>query len=247
MATDDSRPPVIGYPAPPQGSYSNGYPLIHAYPHAAPPPQSSDSHYQTNIPPYPQSAFRRNLLIVPVAFFLVTCAIIFILLLLARPQLPEFRVDSVAVTNFSATDSQHVSGTWRIGFHITNPNMIMNISYGTLNAALLYKLEFIADTRISPFDQDSQNETALETTISVAGAYVSESAVSGINSDRDRGSVPFRVRIFAWVRVHNKWWHDRTSLLRVWCDDLAVGLTSSSNGAVNLVAAARECSSSFRF
>lgn len=237
MAANDSRPPVTGYPAPP--SYSNGHAQGHAYPYAAPPPQYNN--YQYYPPPQRRPTFLRYLIVAIIAFFIITGTILFIVWLVLRPQLPEFRVNSITVTNFSVPDSDHVSGTWQIRFLVNNPNKRMKISYATLNSALFYKSEVISETRISPFDQGTRNETTVETTLTAVDAYVAESAVNKLNSDRNRGSVNFGIRILSWVRFSSGWWRARTRRLDVWCSDLTMGLSTSSNGTAKFSGAPRKC------
>lgn len=240
---ENSRPPVTGYPVPPAGAYSNGYPAAAtntAYPYAAPAPQYNDPRYYA--PQYQRrSAFIRYFVVAMIAFFVITGCIFFIVWLVLRPRIPEFTVQSVKVTNFSVVDSQHVSGTWQVGLLVMNPNKKMKISYGTMETSLFYKSEFISITRIPPFDQGTRNQTALGTFFSADNAYVAASAVNDLNSDKAKGTVPFRIRAQAWVRFRSGWWRARSRVLRVLCEDLEVGISSSSNGTANLVGGERGC------
>lgn len=240
---ENSRPPVTGYPVQPAGAYSNGYPAAASnagYPYAAPPPQYN-SHQYYGQQCQRRSVFIRYFLVAMITFFIVAGCVIFIAWLVLRPRMPEFRVQSVKVTNFSVVDSQHVSGTWQVGLLATNPNKKMKISYGTMNTELLYKSEFITATRIPPFDQGTRNQTVLNTVFSADNAYVATAAVNDLNSDRTKGNVAFRIRGQALVRFRSGWWRARRRLLRVLCEDLAVGLSSSSNGTANLVAGKGNC------
>lgn len=238
----DSRPPVTGYPVPPAGSYySNGYPATAsntAYPYAAPPPQHNNYQYYGA---QRRNAFVRYFLVGMVAFFIIIGSIIFIVWLVLRPRIPEFRVQSVKVTNFSVVDSQHVSGTWQVRLLVANPNKKMEMTYGTMDTTLYYKWEFITATRIPPFHQDTRNQTTVDTSFSADATYVAASAVNTLNSERTKGTVPFRIRVLAWVRFSSGWWPSRSRLLKVWCERLAVGLSSSSNGTANLVGGERDC------
>ncbi|OWM69034.1 NDR1/HIN1-like protein 10 [Punica granatum] len=241
---ENPRPPVTGYPVPPAGAYSNGYPAAPAsntaYPYAAPPPQHNN--YQYYGPQYQRrNAFIRYFLVALISFFIITGSIIFIVWLVLRPRIPEFTVQSVKVTNFSVVDSQHVSGIWQVRLLVANPNKKMKISYATMDSTLFYKSEFITATRIPPFDQGTRNQTAVDTSFSVQDAYVAVSALNTLNSERAKGTVPFRIRVLAWVRFRSGWWRARSRLLKVWCEDLTVGLSSSNNRTADLVGGERDC------
>lgn len=241
----DSRPPVTGYPVPPSGASCNGYPPAAydtAYPYAAPPPQyNSYQHHRHQR----RCAFIRCFLVATVTFFVVAGAIIFILWLVLRLRIPQFGVQSFKVTNFSVVDSQHVSGTWQVGLLVANPNVKADVSYDTMDTMLYYRWSFIAVARIPPFEQRRGNQTAVSTFLSANAAYVTSSAVNALDSDRAKGTVPFQISVLSRVRFKSRWWWFRSVLLRVRCDDLAVGLSSSTNGTANLVGGERACQASF--
>ncbi|KAK4784909.1 hypothetical protein SAY86_001598 [Trapa natans] len=241
---ENPRPPATGYPVPPSGAYTNGYPPAvsnTAYTYAA--PQYSNYQYHGQLQQqYPRrSAFMRYFLVVVIAFFIITGCIFFIVWLVFRPRIPEFSVQSVKVSNFSVVDTMHVSGTWQVGLLLVNPNKKMKISYGTINAELYYNSEFITLTLIPPLDQDTRNQTALDALFSADNAYVQPRAVSDLNSDRAKGNVAFQIKGEARIRFSSGWWRVRRRELRFWCVDLAVGLSSSSNGTVNLTDGKRNC------
>ncbi|KAK4762330.1 hypothetical protein SAY87_013683 [Trapa incisa] len=243
---ENFRPPTTGYPVPPSGAYTNGYPSAAsntAYPYAAPAPQYSNyQYYGQPQQQYPRrSSFIRYFLVAMIAFFVITGCIFFIVWLVLRPRIPEFSVQSVKVSNFSVVDTMRVSGTWQVGLLAANPNKKMKISYDNINAGLYYKSEFITITRIPPFDQGTRNQTALDVFFSADNAYVITRAVNELNSDRAKGNVAFQIKGMAWVRFSSGWWRVRRRELRFWCVDLAVGLSSSSNGTANLVGAQRNC------
>ncbi|KAF8015976.1 hypothetical protein BT93_H1505 [Corymbia citriodora subsp. variegata] len=239
---DNYRPPVTGYPAPPPGAYSNGYPpgahSSAAYPYAAPRPQSANYLYYA---PDRRAAFLRYFLVAMIAFFVIIGTVLFIVWLVVRPRLPEFGVESVNVTNFSVSNvSQHVSGDWLVRFQVANPNKKMKISYTDIDASIYYKTESLSTTRMPPFDQGTRNQTVVQASFAAADSYVDNWVVSGINAERPKGAVSFQVRLIALARFKAGWWRARRRVIRVFCGDLPVGL-SSNNGTGKLTGGVRDC------
>ncbi|XP_030522704.1 NDR1/HIN1-like protein 26 [Rhodamnia argentea] len=239
---DNSRPPVTGYPAPPPGAYSNGYPPgAHSnasYPYAAPPPQYANYQYYA---PDRRATFLRYFLVAMIAFFVIIGTVLFIVWLVLRPRLPEFRVQSLTVTNFSVSNSsQHVSGDWLVQFQVANPNKKMKISYADIASSIFYKSESLSATRLPPFDQGTRNQTVVQASFAAVDTYVDGWAVSEINAERARGAVSFQVRLLALARFKAGWWRARRRLIRVFCVNLAVGLPPN-NGTGKLTGGVREC------
>ncbi|KAG6570467.1 NDR1/HIN1-like protein 10, partial [Cucurbita argyrosperma subsp. sororia] len=228
---DPSRP-VTGYPAYPNGRppSSNSQPHGQAYPYAAP-PYSYPTQYANPYDSTHQNArlsFLRAIIAGIIVVFIITAIILFIIWLVLRPQLPEFRVDSFQVTNFSAA-SQSLSALWFVGFSVFNPNKKMTISYDIVEPTVFYKNEFLSQTRVPPFTQDKRTQTAVNATLSALNAYIETSSVNEINDDRRRGTVQFNVVVSARVGFRAGWWRTRRRLLRVLCEDLSVGLSSSNS------------------
>ncbi|KAI6669767.1 hypothetical protein NL676_004652 [Syzygium grande] len=240
---DNSRPPVTGYPAPPPGAYSNGYPppgphSNAAYPYAAARPQYVNYQYYT---PDRRAAFLRYFLVAMIAFFVIIGTVLFIVWLVLRPRLPEFRVESVALANFSVSNaSQHVSGDWLVRFQVANPNKKMKISYTDMESSIYYKSDYLSTTRLPPFDQGTRNQTVVQASFAAVDSYVDAWAVSGINTERASGAVNFQVRVIALARFKAGWWRARRRLIRVLCSNLAVGLPAN-NGTGKLTGGVRDC------
>ncbi|KAI3412484.1 LEA_2 domain-containing protein, partial [Psidium guajava] len=188
-----------------------------------------------------RATFLRYFLVAMIAFFVIIGTVLFIVWLVLRPRLPEFRVESLTVTNFSVSNSsQHVSGDWLVQFQVANPNKKMKISYADIDSYIYYKSESLSETRLPPFDQGTRSQTVVQASFAAVGSYVDASAVSGINAERARGPVSFQVRLVALARFKAGWWRARRRLIRVFCGDLAVGLPSN-NGTGKLTGGVKEC------
>ncbi|PSR89828.1 hypothetical protein CEY00_Acc30021 [Actinidia chinensis var. chinensis] len=249
MENQYSRP-ATGYPA---SAYpTNGYPNSTtttgtAYPYAAPPPQSA-YYYNNNNPYYaqpnpdPRAAFLRRLVVIIAASFIIAGTVVFIVWLILRPRVPEFRVDSVSLSNFNlSSTSSLLTGNWDVKFAVSNPNHKISLYYDHIEASVFYKDESLSETTVAPFDQGTRNQTVVRATFAAAARYVDKKAADSINSDRtSRGSVDFNVRMVARVRLKAGSWRERHRFMRVYCGNLAVGLSSNSAGGT-MVGGAREC------
>ncbi|KAK1587167.1 hypothetical protein Q3G72_010284 [Acer saccharum] len=233
--------PVTGYPAP----NPNGHP---AHPYQAPPPPLSQPYHY---PPYYQSAppplypnrrrsFLRTILVVTVAFFVIFGSILLIFWLVVRPHLPEFQLTSLSVSNFSASQSR-VTATWDARYRAYNPNKKMTVSYYDVVSYIFFKSDFLTSTQIAPFKQDTRNQTDLTAKFSIIDYYVDAKHVNDLNSQRTHGSVNFNVKLEAIAGFRYGAWRARRRLIRVWCNDVPVNVSSSSGGSGNLVGGPRNC------
>ncbi|XP_030455350.1 NDR1/HIN1-like protein 26 [Syzygium oleosum] len=239
---DNSRPPVTGYPTPPQSAYSNGHPpgaySNTAYPYAAPRPQYVGYQYYA---PDQRATFLRYFLVAMIAFFAIVGTMLLIAWLVLQPRLPEFRAESVTLANFSVSYlSQHVSGDWLVRFQVANPNKKMRISYTDIESYIYYESEPLSVMRLPPFDQGTRNQTVVQASFAAVDSYVDGWAVSGMNAERASGAVIFQVRLIALARFEAGWWPARWRLVRVFCRNLAVALPSN-DGTGKLTGGVRDC------
>ncbi|GFZ20253.1 hypothetical protein Acr_28g0009580 [Actinidia rufa] len=192
--------------------------------------------------PDPRAAFLRRLVVIIAASFIIAGTIVFIVWLVLRPRVPEFRVDSVSLSNFNlSSTSSLLTGNWDVKFAVSNPNHKISLYYDHIAASVFYKDESLSETTVAPFDQGTRNQTTVTATFSAAARYVDKKAADSILSDRtSRGSVDFNVRMVARVRLKAGSWQERRRFMRVYCGNLAVGLSSSSVGGT-MVGGAREC------
>ncbi|PHT34979.1 hypothetical protein CQW23_26779 [Capsicum baccatum] len=253
----DPNRPVTGYPAtgqPPPNP--NGYPQPPppppsgtAYPYVAAPPayyHHNDHHpyYQQQHPytavEYQRTTFLRRIIAIAIAAIIITGTFIFILWLILRPKLPEFRIDSFSVSKLNLNNSL-ITANWDIRFTVRNPNKKMTIYYDDVAAGVFYDYVSLADTTIAPFYQDKKAETIEKASLATAGAYVDNRAFDQMNKERvRRGAIGFNVRMVARVRFKAGGWRARRRFLRVYCKDLAVG-AGSNNSTGNLTGGSRQC------
>ncbi|KAG8371130.1 hypothetical protein BUALT_Bualt13G0054800 [Buddleja alternifolia] len=239
----DPNRPVTGYPAPntqPNGGYSaNPPPPGTGYPYIATQP-SNAYYYQTN--PYHHAdadSLRRATCLRRIFAFIIGLIIIFgtitfIVWLVLRPELPDFRVDSFALSNFTLANSSLISFTSEVRLTARNPNKKMSLKYDHIDAGIYYKSHSLAGTTVPPFAQATKTETPLTANFAAAGSFVDRTVVEGINGDRSRnGDVNFNFRMLSTVKFEAKAWRTRRRYLKVFCGNLIVRIPSNgSSGAL---------------
>lgn len=248
---DQSRP-VTGYPAhSTAGHHPTGYPnTATAYPYVAPPPhapQNQGTYFHVAGNPYysdpyasqQRATFVHRFFAVLVGSILITGIIIFIMWLILRPQIPEFRVETLTLSNFNVSSNSLISGNWDARFIVRNPNSKITLYYDQIEAAVFYKSDSISETTVPPFVQGTKNETSIRATFASLSAYIDNR--DSINSDRNHGTVNFNVRIMARVRFKASSWWARRRILRVYCPNLSIGVSSNSNVG-SLVGGSKQCS-----
>lgn len=240
----DPNRPVTGYPA--ANPQANGYsanppPSGTAYPYAAPPPPGNPyyNNHQTNAYypqnyQYDQESVRRATCLRRVFAFVIGLVVIFgtitfIVWLVLRPQLPEFRVDSFSVSNFTLGNDSLITFTSEIRLTARNPNKKMTLAYDHIEAVIFYRSGLLSETTVPPFSQDTKNQTSLSANFAAAERFVEKPVLDGINGERsNKGQVNFNLRMLSRVRFEAKAWKTRRRSLKVFCGDLIVGI--SSNG-----------------
>ncbi|ONI01485.1 hypothetical protein PRUPE_6G142400 [Prunus persica] len=231
--TDPTRP-VTGYPAPPYAQPNGGYP------YSANPTQTQPRGPYSNA--YnPRAAFIRRFVGAMIALFVIVGCILLVVWLILRPKVPDFRVDSLSLSNFNVSSaSQSVTGTWSVGFMVYNPNKKLSIRYDDVESSIYYGPGFISGTRVPPFAQGTKDRTSVNATFSAANSFVGASVARGIDEARARGSMSFNVKLLARVEFRRGWWRLRRRLLRVLCSGVAVSL-SSKGGLSSLAGGSRDC------
>ncbi|XP_051120574.1 NDR1/HIN1-like protein 10 [Andrographis paniculata] len=230
---DPNRPPVTGYPAAPNGYSAQPPPPPSgtAYPYVAAHPPNAYYSYPNNAYNYHydadsvrRAAWLRRIFAFVIGLVVIFGTITFIVWLVLRPQLPEFRVDSVAVSNLSLGNNSLVSFTSEVRLTARNPNKKMDLFYDDIQSMLYYESSDLAQTSVPPFSQHTQSETSLAANFAAAGSFVEKSVADGITGDQKKnGNVNFNLRMISKVKFEAKAWRTRRRYLRVFCADLIVG------------------------
>ncbi|CAA7022695.1 unnamed protein product [Microthlaspi erraticum] len=242
MQQDPNSRPATGYPYPypypnpPPQPAANGYP-----PNAgtAYPPYQNHNPYFAPQQPSPRAVLLRRLFIAFTAFLILLGLILFIFLLVARPQSPEVYINSLSVSNFNASNNQ-VTGKWDLQLRFRNPNSKMSLYYDSVFCRLYYNRDSLADTRLPPFDQDKKDETPFNATLSASGTYLDGKLVDSIGKERaDKGSVEFDLRVDSWV-IFRYGAFRRRRYVTFLCVDVAVGVPASSSSG-KMIGLSKRC------
>ncbi|KAL4325863.1 hypothetical protein GQ457_11G019250 [Hibiscus cannabinus] len=219
----DSSRPVTGYPvqnidgcAPPPPVTGYAYDRVNhnTYPYyPAPPPQK------------PRPTFLRRLLAAVAVALIIFGAILFIIWLVLRPELPDFSIQSLTLSNFNATN-QHVNATWNAQFQVSNSNKKLSIFFGEAVSSVFHKDYFLSETTIGPFKQGTRSTASLGASYSLVNSLVEENVVNEMNEERSGGQMKFNLKVVADVAFRYGGWSGRDRFLTVWCYDVAVNAAS---------------------
>lgn len=119
----------------------------------APPPLYPSYYYQPQVL-YRRASSRpccRYFLGANVVSFVVVGLVILVLHLVFRPRPPDFRVESLSLSNFSLASTSSLTGICDVRFAFSNPNNKLSILYDSVGSALYYKSELISSTLLPPF------------------------------------------------------------------------------------------------
>lgn len=228
--------PVTGYPAPNPNAYTGNPPPSGTAPYAYP-----TAYYQPDPIGGRRQVWLRRVLAVAIGLIIALGAAIFIAWLVLRPQVPEFRVDSFSLTNFTVDNASVISFSSEVRLTARNPNKKMSLDYDRIDAMIFYKSWSISDTVIPPFSQGTKNETSMTAKFAAVGRFLDESAVDGINRERrGNGNVGFNLRVLARVKFKATAWRTRKRYLKVFCGDLVVGIPTNGRPGM-LTGGSREC------
>lgn len=240
MEDPNRNRPVTGYPAP-NGYSTNPPPPATAYPYYQNNPYQPQNYHQYDPDSVRRAACLRRIFAFVIGLVVIFGAITFIVWLVLRPQLPEFRVDSLSLSNFSLGNDSLISFTSQIRLTARNPNKKMTLQYDHIQAFVFYRDESLSDTTVPPFSQDTKNETSFTANFAAAGSFVDKRVLDGINGERaNGGSVNFNLRMLSRVRFEAKAWKTRKRFLKVFCGDLTVGLSTNVRSA-QLTGGPKQC------
>ncbi|KAJ3671387.1 hypothetical protein LUZ60_007466 [Juncus effusus] len=242
------------YPAPPPHSIPSYYYTSNPNPNpnSYPPPNHNPNPYPYSYPnpnpnPYYSSSrnalFLRRLLILCISFIIAVGAISMIIWLALRPHFPAFSISSASLSNLNVSNSNSLSMDLTLTLTAQNPNRKLSISYSTLSTDVSYQDETLAQTTLSPFFQAKQNTTEINVRFVAVQEYISADVAKGIGSEKGKGngSVHFQIRVYSWVVFNSGIWRTRRHMLRVLCDDVAIGFNKSSGNLGGLLNGVKQC------
>ncbi|KAF5750577.1 hypothetical protein HS088_TW03G00916 [Tripterygium wilfordii] len=222
-------PPAMGYP-PGQPGYPypgyNQYHHHHQHPYTQPPPAA---YYNPQAAYYQQQAkssgLVRGILSAIILVVVLSCMTTIITSLVLRPQIPEFRLETFSVSNFSTKPG--FTANWEGNFTIENPNHKLRVYGDRIESFVFYNHdEILASSDMAPFKLDTGEKMMTQTKLSANNTdhgelVVGVAVVDDMAEERSGGSVKFSLRLMVWSTFKSGWW-TRHIDMRVYCEDLKV-------------------------
>ncbi|KAL3518620.1 hypothetical protein ACH5RR_021209 [Cinchona calisaya] len=246
MADPNNRP-VTGYPYPSTNGHPPPPPSTTSYPYAAPPPPTyyNQQYYPAYHNPDPdairRATFVRRLFAFLIAGVIIFGTVLFIIWLVIRPRFPDFRVDSISVSNFNLSSNTLVSADFDVKITARNPNGKITLFFDHIEAAVYFQNYQLSSTTLPPFSQGKKNETSMTAELAVVKAYLDGDVVNGINGERGKdGNVGFNVRMLMGVEFKAGAWRTRKRYLKAFCGDLSVRVSGNSTNGT-LIGGPKQC------
>ncbi|VFQ71428.1 unnamed protein product [Cuscuta campestris] len=177
--------------------------------------------FRINLPyrqPDPDEARRRRSIIAELVFCGAVSAFTIAFLAFCYRRYPDFRADSLSVSDFNISSSNLVAGNWDLRFTVRNPNGRKTvINYEHIRAEIFYGKVPLAETVLKPFSQEPKNETSLEARFFANGTFVDDWIVERLNEDME-----FNVRFYASVSLKAGWQRSEEQDFTVYCKNLKV-------------------------
>ncbi|KAL3522525.1 hypothetical protein ACH5RR_015359 [Cinchona calisaya] len=203
-------------PPPPNTSY---------HPHSPPPPPNSSTDY-------PAEATRRASCVIEywlfALFFIIIALKIFftIRLLVLYPDFPDFRVDSLSLSNFNLStttaSTSLLSANFDVGITARNPNKKITLTYTHIEAEIHLGNDQISGTTLQPVFQSGKNETSFKAEFASVKAYVEGQAAKNGNLVLDL-SILVKLKASGWGAIE----------VKSACRDLSVKVSlNSTNGTL---------------
>lgn len=240
----DTGRPVTGYPAPNPNGYAGHQPppaTAYPYPAAYYGNQSYNPYYQPDPNAVRRPTWLRRILAVAIGLLVIIAAVTFIVWLVLRPQFPEFRVDSLSLTNLTLGNTSVVSFSSEVRLTVRNPNKKMTLEYDDIQASINYKSLSISQTRVGPFSQGKKNDTSLTANFAAVGSVANKPLVDGMNNEiRNNGNVELNLSMLSRVKFKAKAWRTWGRRLRVFCGDLRVSIPNNGQPGT-LIGGSKQC------
>ncbi|KAF8397966.1 hypothetical protein HHK36_016892 [Tetracentron sinense] len=161
-------------------------------------------------------------------------------LVLALPFGSAYFMGAQDVLYLSQLVKIFITANWDFAFSVRNPNKKMAIFYDRVQSSVFYRDQFLSQTSLPPFHLGKKNQTTVRARFVALSAYVGDRVVMDIAGDRAAGVVNFNVKMLAWVRFKTGAWRTRIRLMRVFCNGVRVGF-SSSTGPGTMLGGSGEC------
>ncbi|CAN1133939.1 NDR1/HIN1-like protein 1 [Linum perenne] len=245
-------PPYMGYPPGQPGQYQHPAqypPYNYNYPNYNYPTQAPPAAYYNNN--YSQqeleaaAGFARGFLIGMMLLFFFIFFSTIIMWAVLRPEVPEFKVQSLSVTNFNAKPNAF-SGAWDANVTAKNPNTKIRLFFNQIETFMFFGDEELASNYANPFSLDINGAQSALTAKMAAnrtadGGEDEGEAMKKMAEDFGKGAVEFNLRMAAWTTFRSDSWWTRRSTVRVFCEELKVEFSGKSGKGSLVPGGNRDC------
>ncbi|CAN0847471.1 hypothetical protein LINGRAHAP2_LOCUS4997 [Linum grandiflorum] len=230
------------YPSPPSG-YNYNY-AHYNYPTQAPPAAYYNNNYPTQQELEAAAGFARGFLIGMMLLFFFIFLSTIIMWVVLRPEVPEFKVQSLSVTNFNAK-SNTFAGAWDANVTACNPNTKIRLFFNQIETFMFFGDEELASSYADPFTLDIGAGAALTAKMaanrSADGGEDEGEAMEKMAEELGKGAVEFNLRMAAWTTFRSDSWWTRRSTVRIFCEELKVGFVGKSGNGSLVPDGNRDC------
>ncbi|KAL2554175.1 hydroxyproline-rich glycoprotein family protein [Forsythia ovata] len=246
--SDDRSKIVMGYPpinSYPQSPYVYPQPDLGYHNHkgyvdsVSPNPysQSFDGYYyqQPYEPLVPEpsrtTSVGRAMISLLIVLTIGMCMLSIIIFLLFATDLPDFRIVSLTVPNFNATNSSLVA-IWYANITVTNQNEGFKIQFPHVMSSVFYEEDMLAISPLQPFEIETKQNLDLSFRVTTGRSNQEQlhaGVFQNIVQDRSTGFVIFSLRLSLKAQYMSNSFSRKASI-KVYCKNLQVSFSPTGEG-----------------
>ncbi|KAJ7981224.1 Late embryogenesis abundant (LEA) hydroxyproline-rich glycoprotein family [Quillaja saponaria] len=185
--------------------------------------------------------FVRRLIMTLVLIFVIMSVIIGIVWIHLNPHVPEVRVSSVSVSNFTLSDSQ-LTGKYKVELTIRNPNKKVDMFIDHVNVYFNYKRTQLSRVMVQPIYVEKLKQKNMKVGLVTDPGFSVSNKVSGddLGKEWSKGFVQYNLRMSVRIRFKYGDWPSREKLLDFFCENLNVEFFSAKNTG-KLIGVGKNC------
>ncbi|XP_010421085.1 PREDICTED: uncharacterized protein LOC104706586 [Camelina sativa] len=170
-----------------------------------------------------------------VIFFIFTIIFIialgvFITWLVTKRKKLHYSVEYAFVQNFTLTNENYMSATFKITIQSYNPNHQLSVYYTSVQIFVQFKDQTLAfDTKLEPFQQPRMNVALIDDALIVQNVRVSESSGEDLRVQASLGNIDFEVFVKARVRFIIGFWWTAHRTANIECSHVTFSLSQLNN------------------
>lgn len=165
----------------------------------------------------------------------LTCISSIIVWLILRPETPEFKVDSLTVTNFNVSKT-YFTANWEANVTAYNPNRKLKVYFDRVQSFVYYEEDFLSSSAVDPMFLNTKAREVMKLKLSTNNTdqhVVGDWVLNDMIRERNGGTVKFNVRMLVFSTFKSGVWWTRQATLKVFCEGLKVDFVGAAmNGTL---------------